>query len=143
MPTVNRSAELPAPPEEIWDILTDPSRSAEWQTIHQGFSGEAPARLETGTTFSQKITIMGMPGEVKWTVATADAPSHLELTGEGPMGTKATAKFVLESGNGGGTKMSWENGFEGAVLAPMAGPLEAQTAKELDASLEKLKELVS
>ena len=142
MPVVNKTAELPAPPEKVWDILTDTSRSSEWQTIHQGFSGEVPDRLEGGATFSQKITIMGMPGEVKWTVATADAPSHLELTGEGPMGTKATAKFVLESANG-GTSLNWENGFEGAVLTPMAGPLEAQTAKELDASLEKLKELVS
>jgi uncharacterized protein YndB with AHSA1/START domain len=142
MPTVSKSAELPAPPEKVWAMLTDPSRFPEWQTIHQGFSGEVPQSLEQGSTFSQKITVMGMPGEVKWTVAAAEPPRRLELTGEGPMGTKATNTFTLESVNG-GTALSLETGFEGAVLAPMAAPLEAQSSKEADATLEKLKELVS
>jgi carbon monoxide dehydrogenase subunit G len=141
MPVVSKSADIAAPPEKVWEAITDPSRFGEWQTIHVGFSGDAPASLTPGESFKQKVTIMGMPGEVEWTVDEADEPNTLKLSGTGPMGTKATAAFVLEGSNG-ATKLTYDTGFEGAALAPLAGALEEQSNKAADESLAKLSSLV-
>jgi uncharacterized protein YndB with AHSA1/START domain len=142
MGTVSKSVEIPAPRQEVWDTVTDPSRFGDWQTIHVGFAGDPPEQLSEGTEFKQKVTIMGMPGEISWTVAAYEDPSKLTMNGSGPMGTKATATFTLEEA-GDATTFTYESGFEGAALAPMAGPLEQQSAKAADESLEKLKALVS
>jgi uncharacterized protein YndB with AHSA1/START domain len=141
MGTVSKSVELPASQEKVWETVTDPSRFGDWQTIHVGFVGDPPGELTEGAEFTQKVTIMGMPGEIKWTVDAADG-KRLQLSGAGPMGTKANATFTLE-GNGEATTFTYESGFEGAALAPMAAPLEAQSAKAADESLEKLRALVS
>jgi uncharacterized protein YndB with AHSA1/START domain len=142
MGTVSKSVEIPAPRQEVWDTVTDPGRFADWQTIHVGFAGDPPEQLSEGAEFKQKVTIMGMPGEIAWTVMTYENPSRLTLDGAGPMGTKATATFSLEDADE-GTKFTYESGFEGAALAPLAGALEQQSAKAADESLEKLKALVS
>ena len=65
MPEVSRSAELPAPPERAWEIFSDISRYGEWNETHDGFP-DGPPELATGTTFREKVTIMGMPGEATW-----------------------------------------------------------------------------
>ena len=142
MGTVSKSVEIPAPRQEVWDTVTDPSRFGDWQTIHVGFVGDPPEQLSEGESFKQKVTIMGMPGEITWTVAALDDPSRLSMDGAGPMGTKATATFTLEDG-GDNTTFTYESGFEGAALAPLAGALEQQSSKAADESLEKLKALVS
>jgi carbon monoxide dehydrogenase subunit G len=142
MPVISKSADIAAPPEKVWETITDPSRFAEWQTIHVGFSGDTPGALTPGDSFKQKVTIMGMPGEVEWTVDEVDEPSKLTLSGTGPMGTKATAAFVLEGSNG-ATKLTYDTGFEGAALAPLGKALEEQSTKAAEDSLQKLSSLVS
>jgi len=142
MPVISKSADIAAPLEKVWETITDPSRFGEWQTIHVGFGGDAPGPLATGDSFKQKVTIMGMPGEVEWTVDEVDAPNTLKLTGAGPMGTKATAAFTLDGANG-STKLTYDTGFEGAALAPLGSALEEQSSKAAEESLQKLSELVS
>jgi len=140
--TVIKSTEIPAPQKTVWEAVTDWKRSEEWMTIHAGFPDGPPEGTEPGTSFRQKVKIMGMPGEMKWTVKQADPPNRLEMTGEGPMGTTARAVYTLES-NGETTKLTYETEYGGAVLAPMAGPLEKESNKAGEESLEKLKGLLS
>jgi uncharacterized protein YndB with AHSA1/START domain len=140
--TVVKSAEIPAEQQQVWDKLIDLESSGEWMTIHAGFPDGAPQDVKPGTEFRQKVKIMGMPGEVKWTVNEVDAPNRLEMEGQGPMGTKLRATYILES-NGGGTKFTYESEFGGAALAPMAGPLEKESNKAGEESIERFKGLFS
>ena len=96
MGTVSKSVEIPAPRQEVWDTVTDPGRFGDWQTIHVGFAGDPPEQLSEGAEFKQKVTIMGMPGEIAWTGDGLRESEQLPMNGAGPMGTKATATFSLE-----------------------------------------------
>ena len=137
MAVIAETIELPAPPEQVWASIADLDKWSEWQSIHNGFPDGTP-ELSPGATFKQKVKIMGMPGEVAWTVETLEENNRLELKGKGPMGTSMRTLYDLEASNG-GTRVAYEAEFGGAALAAMAGPLEKESRKGAQESLEKLK----
>src|SRR5436189_16113 len=71
MTVIQETAELPAPPERVWESIANPERWSEWQSIHSGFPDGTP-ELSPGAQFKQQVKIMGMPGEVAWTVETVE-----------------------------------------------------------------------
>jgi uncharacterized protein YndB with AHSA1/START domain len=141
MSTVTNTTELPATPDQVWAKLATPSTYKDWLTTHAGLA-EDPGTLTTGDTFKEKVKIMGMPGEVNWTVEEAVENERLVMDGKGPMGTKMRATYTLQNG-GDSTTVSYEAGFEGAALGPMMGPLTKESEKAANESLEKLKTLLS
>lgn len=143
MPEVSNSIEMPAPPERVWSVVTDLSRYGEWNTTHTDFPDGTPETLEPGTTFREKVKIMGMPGEVKWTVTDVIENEKFAMDGEGPMGVTLKAAYRLE-GNGDKTTFTFDSAFAGGALSgPMGGPVTKQTEKAAGESVEKLKELVT
>jgi len=142
MPSVNKSVDLEATPDAVWAALTDFSQYGEWNVTHVAFPDGAPASLEPGATFKEKVRIMGMPGDVAWSVEEAIAPSTLTLAGKGPMGTHMKYAYTL-SAAGEGTHLDVESEFGGAALGAMAGALTKETDKALDESVEKLKALIA
>lgn len=142
MPSISRSVDIEASPDAVWATITDFDRYGEWNVTHQSFPEAPPSPLATGSTFKEKVKIMGMPGEVAWAVTELDEGSRLALDGKGPMGTHLNYDYSLESVNG-GTRVNAEAEFGGAALGPMAGQLEKQSAQALDESLEKLKGLLA
>jgi hypothetical protein len=141
VPTVTQSLEIPAPAEAVWAVATDLSRYGEWNVTHSGFPGGAPAP-EQGAKFTEKITIMGMPGEASWTVTEHSAPTRSVWAGEGPMGIKLGTRLEL-TGSNGGTTVSISVSFDGG---PLAGPIGEAVAKSAQKgaleSLERLKGMV-
>lgn len=141
MPKVSVSAEAAAGPDRVWELATDLPRWAEWNTMHEGFTGEVPATLTEGAAYRQRVKLMGMPAEMAWRVATADA-GRLELAGDGPMGVKAANRFFVEP-SGDGSKITYEMEFNGPALAgPMAGMLEKQAGTAAQQSLAKFTALL-
>jgi carbon monoxide dehydrogenase subunit G len=138
MPNITKELELPAPPDQVWATLTDFSAYPEWNTTHVAFPDGTPGAPTQGATFREKLTIMGMPGEVSWTVAEVTEGRHLFLDGEGPMGTHMKMAYDLEP-NGAGTLCKVDSEFGGAALGPMVKALETASSKSLDESLEKLR----
>jgi carbon monoxide dehydrogenase subunit G len=142
MPEVTTSVDIDAPAQKVWEVATDLSRYGEWNTSHTGFPDGTPA-TEAGVTFRETITIMGMPGEAKWTIAEAIAPERTVWNGEGPMGIVLGTRLELTE-NGGGTTVSISVSFDGGPLAgPMGATVAASAEKGAAESLEKLKGLVS
>jgi carbon monoxide dehydrogenase subunit G len=142
MPEVTSSLEIPAPPEKVWEVATDLSRYGEWNISHTGFPGGTPT-TETGASFKETITIMGMPGEASWTISEATPPERTVWDGEGPMGIKLGSKLELAP-SGDGTTVSISVSFDGGPLAgPMGATVAASAEKGAAESLERLKGLVS
>jgi hypothetical protein len=142
MPKVTVSAESAVGPERVWELAIDLPRVAEWNTMHEGFTGEVPATLAEGTAYRQRVKLMGMPAEMAWRVATAEAPGRLELAGDGPMGVKAANRFFVEPSCD-GSKITYEMEFNGPALAgPMAGMLEKQAGTAAQQSLAKFTALL-
>lgn len=139
MASVKTEVTLPAGLNEAWARVSDIANSGDWNTVHVDYPEGVPESAE-GSTFKEKVTIMGMPGEVQWTITALEPPVRLEMEGAGPMGTTLKAAFSL-SDDGENTKMTYETEVDGAALAAMAAPLEAASRKAAEDSLAKLKGL--
>lgn len=139
MAAVKTEVTLPTGLNEAWARVSDIANSGDWNTVHVDYPEGAP-ELAEGATFKEKVTMMGMPGEVEWTITKLSPPVSLEIEGAGPMGTTLRAALSLAD-DGESTKMTYETEVEGAALAAMAGPLEAASRKAAEDSLAKLKSL--
>jgi carbon monoxide dehydrogenase subunit G len=141
---VQTSTKLPAPPEEVWDVVMDPSRLAEWVTIHRALEDCARGRLEKGSSFRQTLQLAGRPFKVTWTVADEHRPRTAVWEGKGPVGSCARIRYGLDRVNG-GTRFTYENSFElpGGLLGRFAGRVlgRAMVKREIERSLDNLRRL--
>jgi hypothetical protein len=138
MAKVSKSVHIGAAPEKAWQLAVDLPRYPEWFVPHEGFTGDVPATLGEGTTYRQRVKLMGQAAEVTWRIAVAKAPNLLEAAGSAPMGVKAQSRFLVEP-DGAGSQVTLEMEFSGAVLmGPMARAVEGQVGTALEASLDKL-----
>src|SRR3954466_6336349 len=141
MPSVSRSIDVAAPPDAAFALATDPSRFGEWLTIHDGWpQGEPPGTPEQGSSFVQKVKIMGAPADVSWPAQELDGP-RLVMNGAGPMGATLSSTISVEAA-GDGSTISYESGFDGGGLqGPMADTVPQAAGAELEKSLNNLKGL--
>src|SRR5215210_8544414 len=77
MPEQRGSIEIGVSREAVWEIVSDPSRLGDWTTIHRGFEGEVPSRVEEGTTFTQELEVAGQEFSVEWTATEVEEPSRM------------------------------------------------------------------
>jgi carbon monoxide dehydrogenase subunit G len=137
MAKVSVSSEVAAAPDKVWQLVLDLPRFAEWNTMHDAFVGDIPSTLDAGSTYKQRVKLMGMPAEVAWRVTGLDAPNTLDLAGDGPMGVKAKNHFQVEPA-GEGSRITFEMEFAGpALTGPMAAMVEKQAGTGARASLDK------
>ena len=142
MAVLENSIQIPAEREKVWQAIADLDVYARWMTLHVDFPEGIPEEMREGASFKEKVKIMGMPGDVTWTVAGYDEGRRIELSGAGPMGTTLSAVFEVEADDD-GTHVSYSSEFGGAALAPLAAALEKEAAKAGQESLEKLRDLVT
>lgn len=144
MVTVSDSIEIPAEPGQVVGTIADLDTWEDWLVIHVGFSGDKPETVAPGTQFKERVKILGMPGEVEWTVTDMELadPGLIAMDGTGPMGTKMEARFSIAS-EGEGTKVSYDASYGGAALTPLMGQLEKATKEASAESLQKLRDLVT
>lgn len=141
---VERTVDIAAPPERVYDVVMDPSRLDEWVTIHHHLEGSAPDRLERGSKLNQVLKLAGRRFHVRWTVIENEPCARVVWEGRGPVASHARVEYEFTD-NGGGTRFSYMNQFDlpGGPLGRLAGRTLARvTQKELDGSLQRLKVLV-
>ncbi len=141
---VERSIEIAAPPDVVYDVVMDPARLNEWVTVHKELLQSPDGVLEEGDELAQKLKVAGRGFKVKWTVAKAERPRDVEWEGRGPMGTKARVSYDLEP-RGDGTCFNYVNEYElpGGALGKLGAKAVARTAgKEADRTLVRLKGLL-
>jgi carbon monoxide dehydrogenase subunit G len=140
MASVSATVDVAAGPQQVWNVLVDPSRYDEWLDMHQGFVGDPPAAFTQGLSFGERVKVLGMPADVRWTVKDLEEPRRLALSGTGPMGIALGAGYGLEqSGADGATRVTVTMEFTGAALMMVGSQLESEVASQLRASLEKFK----
>ena len=141
---VERSIEIAAEPQAVYEVIMDPRCLAKWVTIHSSLE-EAPAgALEKGSRLTQVLELAGRCFTVRWTVVEARPARHVVWKGRGPMRSHAGVTYDLQPSKV-GTRFSYTNEFSlpGGPLGRVAGPVVRRvTAGELDRSLDKLKAFV-
>jgi carbon monoxide dehydrogenase subunit G len=141
---IERSIEIAAPPDAVYEIVMDASRLKDWVTVHKELVHSPNGLLEEGDELAQKLKVAGRAFKVSWTVAKAHRPRDVEWEGRGPMGTKARVSYDLEPRSG-GTCFNYVNEYElpGGPLGKLGAKAVAHSAgKEADRTLVKLKGLL-
>jgi carbon monoxide dehydrogenase subunit G len=141
---VERSIEIAASPEAVYDVVMDPERLDEWVTVHEALVHAPNGVLKEGDELAQKLKIAGQAFKVTWKVETAHRPRDVEWEGRGPMGTKARVSYDLEP-RADGTCFNYLNEYElpGGPLGKIgARAFRRKAAKEADRTLVKLKGLL-
>jgi carbon monoxide dehydrogenase subunit G len=141
---VERTVDIAASPQEVYDVVMDPARLEEWVTIHSHLEDAPNGRLKKGSKMTQVLKLAGTKFHVRWTVVENDPYVRVVWEGRGPVASHARVVYELE-GNGAGTRFSYLNEYDlpGGALGRFAGRAVSRvTQKELDGSLQRLKSLV-
>jgi carbon monoxide dehydrogenase subunit G len=141
---VERTIEIAATPEAVYEVVMDPAQLENWVTIHDSLVHAPNGQLEEGDELEQKLKIAGQGFKVSWKVVTAHRPRDIEWEGRGPMGTKARVSYDLEP-RGKGTCFNYVNEYElpGGPLGKVGAKAFRRTAaKEADRTLVNLKGLL-
>jgi carbon monoxide dehydrogenase subunit G len=141
---VERTTEIGASPEEVYEVVMDPRRLEEWVTIHDHLEHAPDGALREGSELTQCLKLAGRKFRVRWRVVEDDCPRRVVWEGKGPMRSKALVVYEFEP-NGNSTRFSYTNQYDlpGGALGRLAGrSVSKLTARETDATLERLKQLM-
>jgi uncharacterized protein YndB with AHSA1/START domain len=118
-------AELPAPPEEVFEVLADPETYPEWLIGAQRIRQVDPDFPRPGSGFEHSV---GASPEVavddRTKALEADPPHHLELdVHAGPF--HGVVDFEIHSGPAGTSRICFREAATGpaAVLTPLLRPI--------------------
>lgn len=145
MVKVERSIEIAASPERIYDVIMDPACLDRWVTIHAALESAPRAPLEHGSELTQRLRLAGRGFTVHWKVIENEPARRVVWEGSGPMRSHAGVTYELAPNGAGGTRFTYTNEFAlpGGPLGRVAGPVVRRvTAGELDRSLDRLRALV-
>jgi uncharacterized protein YndB with AHSA1/START domain len=137
MSAVRATVDLPASPEDVWDLIMDPHR------LESGVPPiDGPPR--PGLRMTQRMAIRGAPVTVTWTLDEVDAPRTARWTGAGPAGSTAFIEYRLEPRDG-GTRFHYTNDFRPpmGLLGKVASRalMGGTPDREAEASLQRLRTL--
>ncbi len=125
MSDVTASIHIDAPPAEVWKIVMDPDRLAEWVTIHRRLlrADRGPARK--GFTMEQQVHMRGVSLDVHWELVECVPCERAVWAGRGPARSRARTEYLLAAEDG-GTRFDYRNQFR----APL-GPVGALVSRAL------------
>src|SRR5690242_4296551 len=98
---VRTTTQIDAPLEEVWKLVMDPERYADWVTIHRGVKKVSDDPLKDGSTLEQRLCLRGVSFTVKWTVEELEEPRLAVMEGRGPARSKAFTRYELTPSSGG------------------------------------------
>jgi len=145
MSLVEKEIFIAAAPEQVWSVVMDPHRFAEWVTIHKRLDSTSDGDPREGYRMVQHLHLRGATFKVSWELVQCDMPRHALWEGHGPAHARASTDYRLHSAEG-GTNFVYRNEFH-TPLGPL-GSLASRAlmgdapAREAEHSLTRLKQLV-
>src|SRR5688500_15500283 len=142
MTKLERTIDIDASPEDVYDYLTDPTKLGDGAKIKEALVSAPEPPLSKDDKVKQRMKLAGKKFEVEWDVEVADGQKEVRGAGGGPMGSKATATYEIKSKGNGGTTFSYLNEYDipGGPLGKVAGKaIVAASGGEADGSLKRLK----
>jgi len=142
---VERSIDIAAPPDRIYDVVMDPRRLGDWVTIHVGLKAAPNGGLERGSELVQCLKLAGRRFDVHWDVVEADRPSRVVWEGRGPVHSRAKVVYELQPGDNNRTAFNYVNEYSlpGGPLGRIAGgALRGVAERESERTLQRLRGLV-
>ena len=145
MTVVIAQIDIDAPPEQVWDYVTDLRATPHWVTIVRDISHIDDGPLVPGFRVDQVLCLRGVKFKVHWTLEEARAPYFARWEGRGPARSRAVIEDRLSARNG-GTHFDYRNEFKsplGAIGAVTSRALVGGIPeREAHASLQRLKAIL-
>jgi carbon monoxide dehydrogenase subunit G len=93
--TAAATVVVSAPPEAVWELVSDPERFGEWAELtEEVIRADKPLRL--GSTYEERNVVLGpIKGTSRWTVVQHEAPRRQMHRGEG-IALAASLDFFIE-----------------------------------------------
>jgi uncharacterized protein YndB with AHSA1/START domain len=141
---VERTTEIAAPPERVYELVMNPRRLEDWVTIHDHLEDAPDGQLQRGSRLTQVLRLAGRRFHVRWTVVENEPCKRVVWEGDGPVASHARVIYEFEP-NATGTRFKYLNEYRlpGGPFGRLAGTAVSRvTAKELDATLARLKHIL-
>lgn len=146
MNAINSTIDLDASREQVWAVLMDPQRFADWVTIHHRLGSVSDYPLIVGSTVEQTVRACGRTFDLCWTVTDLDRPHRACWKGDGPARSHATIDYELSTDDSYRTSFRYANTFAlpGGPLSAVASRLVGGNLSQREAkhSLRRLKQLI-
>jgi carbon monoxide dehydrogenase subunit G len=142
---VERSIEIEAPPERVYDLVMDPRRLGDWVTIHAGLKDAPSGELRQGSELVQCLRLAGRRFDVHWQVVQAEKPRRVVWEGKGPVHSHAKVVYDFDPDGNDKTCFSYTNEYAmpgGPLGRIAASALRGTSQRESERSLEKLKRII-
>jgi hypothetical protein len=132
-PVISRAEiEIAAPPDVVWEVLTDFNRWPSWNAAVKSMS--APEPIEVGSVFRWKAG----PTTITSTIQRLEPPRLIAWSGR-TMGIRAIDVFRLEARDG-TTFVREEESWGGPVARVLRGSLQPTLDRSLQDGVRALKE---
>lgn len=127
MSTFDASTHIGAPPEKVWEVVMDPSRLAEWVTIHRRLRHADEGQPRVGFRMEQQVHLRGVSLDVHWELVECKPHRLAVWEGRGPARSHARTEYALiAQDEGSATCFRYHNEFH----APL-GPIGAIASRAL------------
>jgi carbon monoxide dehydrogenase subunit G len=126
MSLVTASIQIAAAPADVWKLVMNPHRLADWVTVHRELhdADEGPPRV--GYRMTQQIHLRGVSVDVHWKLVDCRPCERAVWEGRGPARSRARTEYILSPSTDGGTRFDYHNDFH----APL-GPIGAIVSRAL------------
>jgi uncharacterized protein YndB with AHSA1/START domain len=145
MAKIDKSIEVNASPEQVFEALTDLDILPVWSTITVETHGTPRKPIEEGDAFTQTLRVLGRNLESNWTVTQLERPRRVAYSSEAPGGGLLRMVQTVEEADG-GSRVDVELDYElpGGLIGELfdSAYAERRNERELEHSLHNLKELV-
>ncbi len=138
MQRVERTARIPAPPQDVFAYLADLDNIPQWQAGVTGVRRTSPGPVQAGATAEVVREVMGKPIVAPLLVSGYQPPHRLEIRSE-VSGVRALAMLELAPADGGQTVVRFAMEIRASGLTSFMEPMIARAASgEVDASLQRI-----
>jgi uncharacterized protein YndB with AHSA1/START domain len=126
MSIVTASIQIAAPPADVWKLVMDPDRLADWVTVHRELHHADDGPPHEGYRMDQQIHLRGVSLDVRWKLVDCRPCRRAVWEGRGPARSRARTEYVLRPTPDGGTRFDYSNEFR-----PPLGPIGAIASRAL------------
>jgi uncharacterized membrane protein len=145
MAKIDKSIEVNASREQVFEALTDLDLLPVWSTITVETHGTPRKPIEVGDTFVQTLRVLGRNLESDWEVTQLDRPQRVAYSSESPGGGMLRmVQSVEEAADGCRVDVELDYELPGGLVGELfdSAYAERRNERELEHSLHNLKELL-
>lgn len=95
MPSIDKTREYAASPQELWAAVADLRAWPEWLTVLKEWRSEPPQDLAVGVQLDATISVMSIPMAVTWTVNECREPETLTMAGPAVLNSQVTLRTAV------------------------------------------------